>query len=171
MNFVISNVTTVEEDDEEPLYEIKKVSIFKEKKEYKIEPQSKVKVTTYKKSCYVPLCPNSSVATPDKMFITVPVNPVRRKQWLDVVGKTNGKNPKSPMFCCQDHFNLEKDMKNYEEHLRRGKVQMLLHQTVVPHIFICNQYGHLKRKERLEVLQKLHKKRNLDPLLAEDEDE
>jgi hypothetical protein len=63
-------------------------------------------------------------------------------------------------------------MKNYEEHLRKGRVQMLLYQTAVPHKFLCNKYGHLKRGERLEVLRELHEvknvKRNYDDL---DDDE
>jgi hypothetical protein len=117
MDFVISNVTTVEEE-EEPLLEITKIIMLKEKKEYPTkvrkeyspkvtkEYNTNVRIPKYRKICYVPLCPNTSVSTPDKMFITVPVNPVRRKLWLDAVGKTNGKNPKSPMFCCQDHFNV-----------------------------------------------------------------
>lgn len=62
-------------------------------------------------------------------------------------------------------------MKNYEEHLRKGRVQMMLYQTATPHIFLCNDYGHLKKRDRIEVLRKLHAERNEKIELDEDDDE
>ncbi|EFA05428.1 uncharacterized protein LOC657499 [Tribolium castaneum] len=152
------------DSDEEPLLEVTRVTVLTDNKvhtnevrtrEVRKEPSPK-----YKKFCYVPLCPNASHTTPEKMFIMVPVNPVRRKKWLQAVGRPNTKNPKSPMFCCEDHFNLREDMRNFGDHVKNGKIQMLLHPTVVPHTFICNDYGHLKRAERIKVLRRLHKERN-----------
>lgn len=54
-------------------------------------------------------------------------------------------------------------MINYQDHFNRGRVQMILHKDAVPHIFICNDYGHLPKDERIELLQQLHKfnERNL----------
>lgn len=109
MDFKITNVTTVDSDDDEPLLEVKKVTVLTDNKDIGKREVRRVrapKIGTYRKICFVPLCPNSSHMTPEKMFITVPVNPVRRKVWLDIVGKANTGNPKSPMFCCQDHFNV-----------------------------------------------------------------
>ncbi|XP_044260721.1 uncharacterized protein LOC123008778 [Tribolium madens] len=149
------------DSDEEPLLEVTRITVLTDKKQIQAnEVRKKPTSSTYKKVCYVPLCPNSSHATPEKMFITIPVNPTRRKKWLQVVGKPSTKNPKSPMFCCEDHFNLKKDMRNYGEHAKKGRIQMLLHQSVVPHTFLCNDYGHLKRAERIQVLRQLHKERN-----------
>ena len=108
MDFVISDVATVEQDDDdEPLFEVTKVvTVVKEKRPYQHQTRE-VRPTKYIKICFVPLCPNTSKSTPEKMFITIPVNPARRKLWLDAVGKSAvGRNPKSPMFCCQDHFNV-----------------------------------------------------------------
>lgn len=107
-----------EEEDDEPLYDIKKISILKEarpigrleRSEAPPHPppsRRKVRLTTYKKNCFVTLCPNTSVSTPTKMFITIPINPARRKLWMDAVGKPATKNPKSPLFCCQDHFEVK----------------------------------------------------------------
>lgn len=47
-------------------------------------------------------------------------------------------------------------MINYQDQYTKGRVQMILHKHVVPHIFICNDYGHLPKNERIELLQQLH---------------
>lgn len=107
-----------EEEDDEPLYDIKKISILKEARPGgRIEKldtpnRKRIRLTTYKKNCFVTLCPNTSVLTPNKMFITIPINPARRKLWMDAVGKPATKNPKSPLFCCQDHFEVTTYVKN-----------------------------------------------------------
>lgn len=61
------------------------------------------------KWCVVQLCTNTSIKTPEKMFVSIPKNPEIRKKWLmlarrnpeDIAASTNA-------FMCEDHFNVSK---------------------------------------------------------------
>ena len=59
------------------------------------------------KWCVVPQCTNTSKSNPDKLFVSVPKDPKRRKMWL----KLARRDPKSisstsNVFMCEDHFNV-----------------------------------------------------------------
>ncbi|KAF2903970.1 hypothetical protein ILUMI_02205 [Ignelater luminosus] len=61
------------------------------------------------KWCVVPQCTNTSIKTPEKMFVSIPKNTKIRKKWLmlarrnpkDIAASTNA-------FMCEDHFNVSK---------------------------------------------------------------
>ncbi|KAJ8666315.1 hypothetical protein QAD02_007977 [Eretmocerus hayati] len=84
---------------------------------------------TYK-TCFVPQCRNTSVKTPDKIFLTVPK--AKRKLWFEAVGHPDTKKMKSN-YCCQDHFDLKNDLQNYETWMEFGGNKKLK-PTVVPRV-------------------------------------
>ncbi|KAF2900823.1 hypothetical protein ILUMI_05362 [Ignelater luminosus] len=63
------------------------------------------------KWCVVPQCTNTSIKTPEKMFVPIPKNTKIRKKWLmlarrnpkDIAASTNA-------FMREDHFNTKKMM-------------------------------------------------------------
>lgn len=63
---------------------------------------------TYK-WCAVPKCTNTSLKTPEKLFVSVPKNVEVRQKWLqlsrrdhnDIANSTN-------IFFCEDHFDVSK---------------------------------------------------------------
>ncbi|KAH0552396.1 hypothetical protein KQX54_009403 [Cotesia glomerata] len=55
------------------------------------------------RSCFVPLCTNTTKTTPEKMFLNVPQDEKRRKKWFQAVLRDNPKT-KLNFFCCEDHF-------------------------------------------------------------------
>lgn len=57
------------------------------------------------RSCFVPLCTNTTKATPDKMFLNVPQDVKRRNKWFQAVHRDNPQT-KSIFFCCEDHFDV-----------------------------------------------------------------
>lgn len=57
------------------------------------------------RSCFVPLCTNTTKATPDKMFLNVPQDVKRRNKWFQAVHRDNPQT-KSNFFCCEDHFDV-----------------------------------------------------------------
>lgn len=62
---------------------------------------------TYK-YCIVPMCNNTSLSTPMKIFFNVPRNEENRQKWCKVMKRDEVKNVKlsatTPLFCCEDHF-------------------------------------------------------------------
>lgn len=57
--------------------------------------------------CVVPRCGNTSVTTPNKIFIDVPRKPDIRKKWLDLARrKCDGMSVTSPIYFCEDHFDV-----------------------------------------------------------------
>lgn len=59
------------------------------------------------KWCVVPQCTNTSIKSPNKLFVSVPKNPTRRKMWLQLARR----DPKSialhsNVFMCEDHFDV-----------------------------------------------------------------
>lgn len=66
------------------------------------------------KWCLVPGCTNTTIKTPEKLFVCVPKKPKVRKMWL----KLAGRNPDSvvddsTVFFCEDHFNVSKYITYY----------------------------------------------------------
>ena len=61
------------------------------------------------KWCVVPQCTNTSIKTPEKLFVSVPRNNKMRKKWLQLASR----NPKditenTNVFFCEDHFDVSK---------------------------------------------------------------
>ena len=59
------------------------------------------------KWCAVPLCKNTSIATPNKLFVYVPNKKIVRDKWL----KLARRNPSdvvinSSIYFCEDHFDV-----------------------------------------------------------------
>ncbi|XP_018567003.1 uncharacterized protein LOC108907698 isoform X2 [Anoplophora glabripennis] len=61
---------------------------------------------TYYKYCITPMCSNTTFTTPEKLFIRVPEEPSRRKQWLEACKRDPASlQSKSRAHVCEDHFN------------------------------------------------------------------
>ncbi|GBM33466.1 hypothetical protein AVEN_55788-1 [Araneus ventricosus] len=92
------------------------------------------------KYCIVPYCTNTTVTAPDTLFINVPKNDVLRKKWCKAMKRDDKANPKlsttSVRHVCGDHFDLEKDMRNYMRYKLQGG-SVFIKKGVVPHIFKC----------------------------------
>lgn len=59
------------------------------------------------KSCLVPGCTNTTVKTPEKLFVSVPKRPVIRKVWLKLARRNPYKlADDSTIFLCEDHFDV-----------------------------------------------------------------
>ncbi|XP_018580312.1 uncharacterized protein LOC108917967 [Anoplophora glabripennis] len=91
------------------------------------------------KYCIVPQCENTSVKTPKKIFISLPRNVERNKQWQKAMKRKNMLSVKSTYFVCEDHFNLETDMENYRYFKLMDNVAIKIRSDVVPHIFDCQK--------------------------------
>ncbi|CAL1264110.1 unnamed protein product [Larinioides sclopetarius] len=110
------------------------------------------------KYCIVPCCTSSTVKTPEKIFFNVPRDPMKRKAWTNAMKRDEKFNkelsPVSTLWCCEDHFLLEKDMKNYMRYkLQGGKV--FIKEDVIPHIFKCQASVTATSKKRKAQKRKL----------------
>nr|CAI5834346.1 unnamed protein product [Callosobruchus analis] len=56
--------------------------------------------------CIVPECKNTSISTPEKVFIKVPTEERRRKQWIVPVSRED--ISRQVIFVCEDHFDVSK---------------------------------------------------------------
>ena len=54
--------------------------------------------------CFVPMCSNTQIKTPHKIFVQVPAEEKRRELWFKAVHRAD-KPTKSCYYCCEDHFN------------------------------------------------------------------
>ncbi|CAH2100747.1 unnamed protein product [Euphydryas editha] len=119
------------------------------------------------KWCVVPQCTNTSINSPNKLFVSVPTNPKRRKLWLQLARR----DPKSivihsNVFLCEDHFDMEKDTKNYMKYKIGFSQKILLADEAVPTKFYCRK----DRKRRLSddaSSRKLYLKRQRTELVTE----
>ncbi|KAK9880722.1 hypothetical protein WA026_021849 [Henosepilachna vigintioctopunctata] len=100
---------------------------------------------TYK-WCLVPQCTNTSIKTPEKMFVNLPLNTKLLKKWL-ILSRRNPKDiaAKSHAFMCEDHFNMEKDMANYTQYQMGFSKAIIMVKGAMPSKFECQ----LDRKRRL----------------------
>ena len=87
----------------------------------------------YYKYCFVPSCKNTSARNPDKEFITVPSNELRRKAWCEAVGYNKDRKLRKISYCCEDHLDLKNDLKNYETYKVFGGYK-LLNKNVLPRL-------------------------------------
>lgn len=59
------------------------------------------------KWCVVPKCTNTSIKTPEKLFVPVPMDPKKRKKWLSLARRDpNSISANSNVYMCEDHFNV-----------------------------------------------------------------
>ena len=56
------------------------------------------------KYCFVPMCKNTTVSTPEKLFFNVPSNANVRKQWFDAAHREDKVSSKTICHACEDHF-------------------------------------------------------------------
>ncbi|KAJ8968394.1 hypothetical protein NQ317_012231 [Molorchus minor] len=70
-------------------------------------------VQKYFKYCLVPLCKSTTVKTPNKIFIRLPLNRSRRTKWLKACQRDiHDISPNSnALHVCQDHFNVSVNRK------------------------------------------------------------
>lgn len=59
------------------------------------------------KWCAVPQCVNTSIKTPNKLFIYVPRNKTMRNKWLNLARRDpTAISLNSPIYFCEDHFDV-----------------------------------------------------------------
>lgn len=60
-----------------------------------------------RKWCFVPGCVNTSTQNPEKVFITIPRNLQRKKEWFRAARREiKDVSLKTQFFCCEDHFKV-----------------------------------------------------------------
>ncbi|KAH9635196.1 hypothetical protein HF086_009536 [Spodoptera exigua] len=91
------------------------------------------------KYCSVPLCDNTTLKNPEKLFVHVPKLKLLRKKWLNLARRDpKMTSDKSTLYFCEDHFNLPEDMENYTEYRVMGSVKRVrLKPNCVPTKFSC----------------------------------
>lgn len=57
------------------------------------------------KYCAVPLCQNTTIKTPQKLFVYVPIQKEIRKQWFRLARRDKPPTSKNVYFC-EDHFDV-----------------------------------------------------------------
>ena len=58
------------------------------------------------KICCMPCCPNSSIKTPSKVFLSVPKGEIRKK-WITDAARPKGQvSLQSGLVCYGDHFKV-----------------------------------------------------------------
>ncbi|XP_047542880.1 zinc finger protein 655-like isoform X1 [Vanessa atalanta] len=117
------------------------------------------------KWCAVPECTNTSLKTPEKLFVSVPKNVEVRRKWLQLARRDpNDISSSSNIFFCEDHFDMEKDMANYYQYKMGFSLKIILKEKVLPSKFHCHsdpyQSTFIKR-QRMEVVRQ--------PIITNDE--
>ncbi|XP_029341426.1 uncharacterized protein LOC107883728 [Acyrthosiphon pisum] len=98
----------------------------------------KLKKSVYK-YCFVSLCKNTSVSTPDKIFLNVPESKKLRRNWLKAARcDKKDVSDKSHLSCCEDHFDIENDLENYIQYKLMGLKRLVLKKGIIPHTFDCH---------------------------------
>ncbi|XP_038222773.1 uncharacterized protein LOC119840294 [Zerene cesonia] len=87
------------------------------------------------KYCIVPTCRSTTFKCPNKLFFHVPNNPVRRRQWCEVM-KRDLIGPKSTNYVCEDHFDVDSDVENIIRYRLFGGIPRL-RSSVCPHKYVC----------------------------------
>ncbi|KAH9642173.1 hypothetical protein HF086_002329 [Spodoptera exigua] len=91
------------------------------------------------KWCMVPQCTNTSLKTPNKVFIYVPNDKTMRYKWLTLARR----DPKAvsvdtSIYFCEDHFDLPNDMDNFMEYHIMGSVSKIrMKPGCIPTKFEC----------------------------------
>ncbi|CAH1972125.1 unnamed protein product [Acanthoscelides obtectus] len=92
------------------------------------------------KWCVVPKCTNTSINSPQTLFVSVPTDCKRRKKWLLLARRDpKGISSTSNVFMCEDHFDMEKDTINYMQYKMGFRKKILLTEDAVPTKFHCQE--------------------------------
>ncbi|KAJ8916908.1 hypothetical protein NQ315_013377 [Exocentrus adspersus] len=67
-----------------------------------------------KRRIIIPKCTNTSTNAPQKLFISLPSDHKLRKAWQRAMRRSDFVSNKGTKFCCEDHFNVKKDIENYQ---------------------------------------------------------
>ncbi|XP_061724443.1 uncharacterized protein LOC133530526 isoform X3 [Cydia pomonella] len=113
------------------------------------------------KYCAVPQCKNTSIKTPNKLFVHVPKNKTTRYKWLKLAKRDPTKTlPTSNLYFCEDHFDMPNDMENYMEYHLMGSVsQIRMKPGCIPTRYQC-QPDRIRTSDAIErsyILKKLSK--------------
>lgn len=108
------------------------------------------------KWCAVPYCTNTSIKTPNKVFVHVPNKKLMRDKWLKLAQRnTNDVVTNSPLYFCEDHFDLPNDMENYMQYHVMGSVaQVRMKSGCLPTKFECQSDQNAE-----EFLKRPHKRK------------
>ena len=58
------------------------------------------------KWCVVPQCTNTSINSPNKLFVPVSTNPKRRKMWLQLTRNSKSVLSHLNVFMCEDQLDV-----------------------------------------------------------------
>ncbi|XP_057658791.1 uncharacterized protein LOC130895485 isoform X3 [Diorhabda carinulata] len=134
--------STVTVKTEESCNTVDKLNIQNKMENVRIKTRKPTKSREYKMTyhwCIVPECTNTSIKTPNKVFVQVPREEKRRKQWFQAIRRDYASiKPGSPVFVCEDHFNLETDLENYMM-WKLTQCKKILKKTTVPTKFDCQK--------------------------------
>ncbi|KAI5646810.1 THAP domain-containing protein [Phthorimaea operculella] len=90
------------------------------------------------KWCAVPKCTNTSIKTPEKLFVSVPKDVKVRRKWLQLARRDPRHISRNTnAFFCEDHFDMENDMANYYQYKMGFSKKILLKDKVLPSRFHC----------------------------------
>ncbi|XP_039762633.1 uncharacterized protein LOC120635647 isoform X2 [Pararge aegeria] len=90
------------------------------------------------KWCAVPKCTNTSIKTPEKLFVSVPRKADLRRKWLRIARRDpNEIRAASTIFFCEDHFDMQKDIRNFMQYKMGLSVKLLIVDGVLPSKFAC----------------------------------
>ncbi|KAJ8711959.1 hypothetical protein PYW08_008913 [Mythimna loreyi] len=89
--------------------------------------------------CLVSECKNTSVKTPEKLWIQVPTDLKMRNTWLKLARRDpKSLSTKTKYYFCEDHFDLENDMENYTQLKIMGSVKRIrMRPNCIPSRFDC----------------------------------
>ncbi|KAK5650115.1 hypothetical protein RI129_001144 [Pyrocoelia pectoralis] len=113
--------------------------------------------------CAVPQCNNTSIKTPNKLFIHVPKNKKVRNTWLNLSRRDRTSvSSNSVIYFCEDHFDLPNDMENYMQYHVLGSVlQVHMKPGCIPRRFECQQDRRKQTSNTTERSYVLKKKRRI----------
>ncbi|XP_048487349.1 uncharacterized protein LOC119692329 isoform X1 [Plutella xylostella] len=121
------------------------------------------------KWCAVPQCKNTSITTPNKVFVHVPYKKIIRHKWLKLARRNpNDVKTNSPLYFCEDHFDLPNDMENFMEYHVMGSVsQVRMKPGCMPTKFTCQpgrkthtnttERPYIAKKRRMMILEECEK--------------
>lgn len=100
----------------------------------RLVPEANANGVSRFKKCFIPRCGNTTYNS-EKIFFTVPRDPVIRKLWAQAAGIPPPIYIKSYWNCCDDHFDVETDFKNWIYFKTLGS-KLKIKNGVLPHKFI-----------------------------------
>ncbi|GBO98519.1 hypothetical protein EVAR_111_1 [Eumeta japonica] len=122
------------------------------------------------RGCAVPQCNNTSIKTPNKLFVFVPQKKTIRDKWLKLARRdATGILPTAHLYFCEDHFDLPNDMENYMEYHVMGSVsQVRMKPACMPSKFQCQpdrrkrtfnatKRPYILKKQRLTLIKECEK--------------